>query len=68
MRRTPLPIELSLSITKSPSSPVVCACVPPQNSTDGPKPTTRTRSPYFSPAIVIAPVAFASSIGSSRIS
>jgi len=54
--RTPLPIELSLSSTNMPSSPVVCACVPPQNSTDGPNCTTRTRSPYFSPAIVIAPV------------
>ena len=68
MRRTPLPIEDSPSSTNIPSSPVVCACVPPQNSTEGPNFTTRTTSPYFSPAIVTAPVRLASSIGSSFMS
>ena len=45
------------TIRNEPMSPVACACVPPHSSVDGPKLTTRTRSPYFSSKIAIAPEA-----------
>ena len=48
-------------------SPVARACVPPQSSVEkSPKETTRTRSPYFSPNIAIAPAAIASRYDISR--
>ena len=51
-----------------PMRPVDCAWIPPQNSQLGPKRTTRTLSPYFSPKRAIAPSFLASSNGVSRCS
>ena len=48
--------------------PVADVGVPPQSSTESPKRTTRTMSPYFSPNRAIAPIDLASSIVASRFS
>ena len=68
MRRTPAAIDSSLSILKKPMSPVRRTWVPPQSSLEGPRVTTRTVSPYFSPKIIMAPVLRASSSPSSAVS
>ena len=48
--------RLSATILSRPMSPVARAWVPPHSSFEkSPKLTTRTRSPYFSPNIAIAP-------------
>ena len=60
-RRTPEPIEDSLSSFTRPRRPVLSTCVPPHSScAHSPTETTRTRSPYFSPNSAIAPIALAS--------
>jgi len=65
---TPAATALSDTILKSPICPVACTCVPPHSSTDFPKLTTRTCSPYFSPNSDRAPILFASSTGICRFS
>ena len=61
-------MALSETILNRPMLPVAEVCVPPQSSTEPPKRTTRTTSPYFSPNRAIAPIARASSIVASRFS
>ena len=68
MRRTPAEMALSVSILKNPMLPVALVCVPPQSSTDVPKRTMRTLSPYFSPKSIMAPHFSASSLVASRFS
>ena len=66
--KLPAATLLSEIILKKPILPVLLAWIPPQNSADGPKRTTRTLSPYFSPKRAMAPRSLASSIGVSRCS
>ena len=58
----PAATPLSEIILKLPISPVRWTCVPPHNSLEEPISNTRTRSPYFSPNSIIAPVFCASSM------
>ena len=58
----PAAIALSETILKNPMLPVAEVWHPPQSSTESPKRTMRTWSPYFSPNSAIAPIALASSI------
>ena len=67
-RRMPAATLLSLTILNIPIRPVLRAWMPPQNSQLGPKRTTRTVSPYFSPNKATAPIALASSTGVLRCS
>lgn len=68
-RRLVDPTEDSLTRLITPTSDDRPTWVPAQSSRDQgpPMSTTRTTSPYFSPKRAIAPSAFASSIGSSRV-
>ena len=68
IRRIPAATLASETILNIPIWPVLRAWIPPQNSHEGPKRTTRTLSPYFSPKRAIAPIFLASSIGVSRCS
>ena len=62
MRRTPDATLPSLRILKKPISPLRPTWMPPQSSEETPGTVmTRTRSPYFSPKIAIAPEATACS-------
>ena len=75
-RRTPAATPASATIEIRPISPVRRTWVPPQSSTDQPRPlpvgspidTTRTSSPYFSPNRARAPEFFASSTLIRRVS
>ena len=59
-RRTPAPIEDSLSSLITPNCPERATCVPPQSSrAQSPTLTTRTTSPYFSPNNAMAPSSLA---------
>ena len=59
-RRTPAPMEDSLSNLITPSCPERATCVPPHSSrAHSPTLTTRTTSPYFSPNNAMAPSSLA---------
>ncbi len=68
IRRTPAATALSDTILNRPMVPVLLVWVPPQSSTESPKRTTRTTSPYFSPKRAMAPILRASSMVASRFS
>jgi hypothetical protein len=68
-RRLEAPTDDSPTMLIMPTSALVDTWVPAQSSRDQgpPMSTTRTTSPYFSPNNAIAPRAFASSSGISRV-